>query len=76
MNWDSIESNFDEFGGGVQEQLGMLTDHQLESVVGRHEPHPGSFHENFRIEGDDAEGPADDYVDDFDIEMEDIPRLQ
>jgi uncharacterized protein YjbJ (UPF0337 family) len=33
MSWDSIEGDMEQFNG-VNEQLGMLTDDQLELVVG------------------------------------------
>jgi uncharacterized protein YjbJ (UPF0337 family) len=69
MNWDSIESNLDQFNGGVQEQLGMLTDHQLESVVSRRDERFGNIQQSFEI--DDFDAAVD--PDDFEIETDELP---
>jgi len=68
MNWDAIENNLDQYDGGLQEQLGMLTDHQLESVVGRHEPRFGGSQHGTAIE-DDLDCEPDDFEDLDDLEL-------
>ena len=78
MNWDRIENNLEQYDGGVQEQLGMLTDHQLESVVGRHEPRLGAVQHGTDIE-DDLDCEPDDFedLDDLEPEAEKFPsRMQ
>jgi uncharacterized protein YjbJ (UPF0337 family) len=78
MNWDAIENNLDQYDGGVQEQLGMLTDHQLESVVGRHEPRIDGAQHITAIE-DDLDCEPDDFadLDDLELETEEFPsRMQ
>jgi uncharacterized protein YjbJ (UPF0337 family) len=78
MNWDAIENNLDQYDGAVQEQLGMLTDHQLESVVGRHEPRFGAAQHSTAIE-DDLDCEPDDFedLDDLGLETEQFPsRVQ
>jgi hypothetical protein len=78
MNWDAIENNLDQYDGGVEEQLGMLTDHQLESVVGRHEPRFVDGHDIIAVAEDFDFGPDDfEDLDDVEVEAEEFPsRVQ
>ena len=55
MNWDTIEGNWKQAKGKVQEQWGKLTDDFLDKIAGKREQLVGKIQESYGIAKDDAE---------------------
>src|ERR1051325_8743182 len=48
MNWDTIEGNWKQFKGHVQEKWGKLTDDNLDAIAGKREQLAGKIEETYR----------------------------
>jgi uncharacterized protein YjbJ (UPF0337 family) len=55
MNWDTIEGNWKQFKGHVQEKWGKLTDDNLDAIAGKREQLAGKIEETYGITKDQAE---------------------
>lgn len=55
MNWDTIEGNWKQMKGKVQEKWGKLTDDSFDVIGGKREQLAGKIQEAYGITKDEAE---------------------
>ena len=61
MNWDTIEGNWKQFKGTVQEKWGKLTDDDLDRIDGKREQLEGRLQEAYGIGRDQAKEEVDQF---------------
>ena len=61
MNWDVIEGNWKQYAGKAREQLGKLTDNDLEVAKGRRDQLAGLVQERYGVAKDEAERQVDSW---------------
>lgn len=61
MNWDTVEGNWKQFKGKVQEQWGKLTDDDFDTVSGKRENLSGKIQERYGLGKDAAEKQISDW---------------
>ncbi|MDF1485395.1 CsbD family protein [Ramlibacter sp. H39-3-26] len=61
MNKDTVEGNWKQFKGKVQEQWGKLTNDDLDVIEGRREQLLGRIHERYGVTRDAAEQQVSDW---------------
>jgi len=62
MNWDRIEGNWKQFSGKAQQQLGKLTNDDLDVVEGRRTELVGKIQERYGVGKDEAEQQVDSWL--------------
>ncbi|MGH1417891.1 MAG: CsbD family protein [Hyphomicrobiaceae bacterium] len=61
MNWDTIEGNWKQFKGKVQEQWGELTDDEMDQINGNKQQLAGKIQEKYGKTKEEAEKEVDDW---------------
>lgn len=61
MNWDSIEGNWKQLTGRVQQQWGKLTNDDLSVVKGNQRELAGKIQERYGITKEEAERQVQDW---------------
>lgn len=62
MNWDTIEGNWKQFKGTVQQKWGKLTEDDLDQLDGTRERLVGKIQERYGKTRDEAERETDDWI--------------
>jgi len=62
MNWDTIEGNWKQLKGKVQEQWGKLTDDHLDKIAGKRDQLSGKIQETYGIGKDAADAQIDAFA--------------
>lgn len=62
MNWDSIEGNWKQLKGNVQEKWGKLTDDHVAEVGGKREQLAGKIQEIYGLTKDEASRQIDEFA--------------
>jgi len=62
MNWDTIEGNWKQFKGKVQQQWGNLTDDDLDKVEGKQEELAGLIQKRYGKSKEEAEVAVNDWL--------------
>lgn len=55
MNWDTIEGNWKQMKGSVQEKWGKITDDELDIIEGKKDRLAGKIQEKYGVAKDEAE---------------------
>jgi uncharacterized protein YjbJ (UPF0337 family) len=63
MNWDTIEGNWKQFQGKVQQKWGRLSDDELDQIDGARKQLAGKIQERYGKSKEEAERELDDWVD-------------
>lgn len=61
MNWDTIEGQWKQLKGEVQQQWGKLTDDDLDQVDGKRQELVGKVQERYGVAKDEAEKQVEDF---------------
>ena len=62
MNRDTIEGNWKQLKGKIQQQWGKLTNDDLDVIEGKRQELVGRVQERYGIAKDDAERQVDDFL--------------
>lgn len=62
MNWDTIEGNWKQFKGEVQQKWGRLSGDDLDQLDGARERLVGKIQERYGKSRDEAERELDDWI--------------
>jgi len=62
MNWDTIQGNWKQFKGKVQQQWGELTDDELDKVEGNREELTGLIQKRYGKSKEEADVAVNDWL--------------
>ncbi len=62
MNWDTIEGNWKQLKGSVQEKWGKITDDEFDVIAGKKDRLAGKIQEKYGIAKDIAEKQLEEFT--------------
>jgi uncharacterized protein YjbJ (UPF0337 family) len=62
MNWDQVEGKWKQLKGSAKEQMGKLTDDDLDQIAGRRDQFVGKIQERYGIAKEEAQRKADEWL--------------
>jgi uncharacterized protein YjbJ (UPF0337 family) len=62
MNWEQLEGNWNELKGTLKQQLGKLTDNDLEYIAGKRERFADKLQQRYKLSKEEAERKADEWL--------------
>ena len=62
MNWNQVESNWEQFKGKIRQTWGKFTDDELDVLHGTREQFVGKLQEKYGIRREEAEKELDEHL--------------
>jgi uncharacterized protein YjbJ (UPF0337 family) len=63
MNWDTIESNWQQFKGRMKEEWSAFTDDHLDAIAGKRDLLSSKIQEFYGVSKEGADAQIDDFAD-------------